>query len=116
MIPVLPNGTTLVTEYVLKVAGLIEAQVAGKPDAPSGRVFLPSFVWGLLMRELRAKVGIVLPEQEAFFQQNEFLVGRVTFCNAHTDDEKAVLLANQMYAEQTGFSWKAENLQSGRSA
>ena len=113
MIPVLPNGTTLVTEYVLKVAGLIEAQVAGKPDAPPGRVFLPSYVWGVLMRELRSKVGIVLPEQEAFFRQNEFFVGRVIFCNAHTDDEKAVLLANKMYAEQTGFAWKAENLRVG---
>ena len=113
MIPVLPNGTTLVTEYVLKVAGLIEAQVAGKPDAPPGRVFLPSYVWGLLMRELRSKVGIVLPEQEAFFRQNEFFVGRVIFCNAHTDDEKAVLLANKMYAEQTGFRWKAEHLRVG---
>lgn len=113
MIPILPDGTTLVTEYVLKVAALIAAKVEGKPDAKPGSVYLPSFVWGLLMRELRAKVGIVLPEQEAFFQQNQMLVQPVMFRNAMTDDEDVVRILNAPYFEQTGFAWKREHLRVG---
>lgn len=112
-IPQLPNGDTLVVENMLRIANLIEAEVPGKPDAPAGTVFMTASEWAALMRELRSKVGAVLPEHEEFFRQNRFLVGRVTFANAGTDDVETVMLANRLYEEQTGFKWKRTHLRTG---
>lgn len=110
MIPTLPNGETLMLEKVMRLVNLIEAEVPGKPEVPAGTVFLTATEWGTLMGELRAKVGVVLPEHEAFFQQRHFLVGRVTLRNAGTDDTETVMLANRMYEEQSGFRWKRDQL------
>ena len=114
MIPTLPNGQTLMLEKVMRLVNLIEADVPGKPEVPAGTVFLTATEWGTLMSELRAKLSTaVTPENEAFFQQKQFLIGRVTLRNAGTDDVQAVMLANKMYEEQTGFAWKKEALRVG---
>lgn len=114
MIPTLPNGDTLAVEKLLRICNLIEADVPGKPDVPAGKVFLPASEYGQVMRELRSKLGTVMPEAETFFKQDSFLIGRVTVCNAKTDDQATVMAANRMYEEQSGFAWKREHLQSGR--
>lgn len=108
MIPTLPNGDTIVLKRMMTLANLIEAEVDGKPFAPPGVVFMTAGEWGTLMRELRS----ALPEgtPEAFFQQQKFLLGRVTFRNAGTDDAETVMLANRLYEEQSGFVWKRTHL------
>lgn len=110
MIPTLPNGDTLMLEKAFRIANMIEARVPGKPDAPAGTVFLPSSEYGALMREIASKAAEVPKD---FLEQKHFLIGRVTFRNAGTDDAEAVKMANAMYAEQTGFQWKAEHLRTG---
>lgn len=112
MIPTLPDGRTLMLEKAMRIAALIEAEVAGKPEAPPGTVFLTSSEYGQLMREIKAKAGGLIPA--AFYEAKHFLVGRVTFRNAGTDNAAAVLEANRRYEEQSGFLWKRLNLQTGR--
>ena len=113
MIPTLPNGDTLAVEKLLRICNLIEADVPGKPDVPAGTVFLTSSDYGAVMRELRSKLDVVPPEAEEFFRQQHFLIGRVTERNAGTDDAETVMLANQMYEEQSGFVWKRDHLRTG---
>ena len=107
-IPTLPNGETLMLEKVLRLANLIEARVEGMPDAPPGVVFLPSSQWAQLMLDIRSKVTGSASDE--FFNQQQFLIGRVTFRNAGTDDPETVMLANRMYEEQSGFRFKREHL------
>ena len=112
-IPTLPNGDTLAVEKLLRICNLIEAEVPGKPEVPAGTVFLTSSEWEAIMRELRAKLGVVPPAAGEFFRQQHFLVGRVTVRNAGTDDVETVMLANKMYEEQSGFRWKRDHLRTG---
>lgn len=110
LIPVSRSGETLMLEKLLRLVNLIEAEVPGKPEVPAGTIFLTSAEYGALMNEVKARIN----PPEAFLQQRHFLVGRVTVRNAGTDDRDAVFLANKVYAEQTGFAWKRDNLITGR--
>lgn len=112
-VPILPNGQTLMAEKLLRIVNLIEAEVPGMPEVPTGvTVFITSSEWETLMGELKAKLPSTTPA--AFFEQRHFLIGSVMVRNAGTDNQAAVMEANRMYAEKCGFEWKARELVTGR--
>ena len=111
------GGETHFIEHLQKIARILSGDLVDHEGrvtpATESVMYFTSRTWGLILKELQEKYSSAVTPALATDilrgRMNQLRIGKVTFRNARTDDQRMVDTMNALSEDKSHYMWRKEH-------